>query len=149
MLLYTLGIVEDRRYHSQSTERSCKGPERAQDVSNILLLFLTISQKSRYWCGQLVHWRSRYDAIKVPVNVKVPAIDVLKDTHLKLHTDQSKVSKDKGRRLGMNTALQSSRAPVIAPYLEQLAHNRSRTKSNSIDRQLVATKRPCNPRPQV
>ena len=138
--MYTLGIVEDRCYHSQSTERSCKGPERTQDISNILLLFLTISQKSRYWCGQLVQWRSRYDAIKVPVNVKVPAIEVLKDTHLKSHTDQSKVSKEKGRRLDMYTALQVSRAPVIAPYLEQLAHNRSRTKSNSIVRQLVATK---------
>jgi hypothetical protein len=86
MLLYTLGIVEDRRYHSQSTERSCEGPERAQDISNILLLFLTISQKSRHRCGQFVQRRSRYDTIKVPVNIKVPAIGVLKDTHLEART---------------------------------------------------------------
>ena len=118
MLLYTLSIVEDRRYHSQSTERSCEGPESAQDVSNVLLLFLTISQKSRHRCGQLVQRRSRYDAIKVPVYVKVPAIDVPKDAHLETRTDQSQVSKDKGKILDMNTALQISRAPVIAPCLE-------------------------------
>jgi hypothetical protein len=95
MLLYTLGIVEDRRYHSQSTERPCEGPERAQDISNILLLFLTISQKSRHWCGQFVQRQSRYDAIEVPVNVKVPAIGVPKDTHLEARTYGPKPSKQR------------------------------------------------------
>jgi hypothetical protein len=110
MPLYTLCIVEYRCYHSQSTERSCEGPERAQDVSNILLLFLTISQKSRYWCGQFVQRRSRYDAVKVPVNVKVPAIGVLKDTHFEVHMDQSQASKDKGRKPDMKTALRISKS---------------------------------------
>jgi hypothetical protein len=56
MPMYDTRVIEHCHDNCQSSERAYKRPERAEYVSYILMLLLSIAQPSRYRRGEFVEW---------------------------------------------------------------------------------------------
>jgi hypothetical protein len=56
MELYTRCVVEDACYDREPAECANHGPECAKDVTDIMLLRLSVSQESRNRSRQFVKW---------------------------------------------------------------------------------------------
>jgi hypothetical protein len=81
MPLYTVHVVEHRRYYRQSAESPQHGPKRSEYIADILSLRSSIPQKSRDWCWKSMKWRWREDAVEVTVKIQVPFPSSFDCTH--------------------------------------------------------------------